>query len=245
MPLVVNTKKDPSQLASPTAPATSRLFSELLDLNHDAWRVSRNNGKWFFYREVGGGLSSSPQGSVVITSEIGKPQTLDFYSAKTKRSLLNTYADEVPRALRILIEREHIISLFTKLARGLDSTNWDNNLTFCGVNVVERRVSLRVGTHPYARLIGDAKSWMNGPALENTFSSQLRNPPGIVVFQREHKAPYVQCAISYPRAIEANFFSSRLMKGLDAVTEPIVSLVVKHNRNLEERYRDTEDGAYF
>ena len=241
---VVSTNKDISQLAVPTAPTTSRLFTELLDLDHDAWRVSRIEGKWIFYREVGGDRSSIPLGSVVITTEPGKPPTLDFYSARGKRSLVTTYADELPGAISLLVEREHVISLFTKLARGLDSAHWDNYLTFCGANVMERRSSLSAGTDAYLHLVGDAKSLILAPTPENSFPTKLRYPAGIVVSQYEHETPLMQCSITYPRAIEATFFCSRLTKGLDLITETMVSLVIQHNRNLEERYREPGDGTY-
>ena len=109
---------------------------------------------------------------------------------------------------------------------------------------MERRSSLSAGTDAYLHLVGDAKSLILAPTPENSFPTKLRYPAGIVVSQYEHETPLMQCSITYPRAIEATFFCSRLTKGLDLITETMVSLVIQHNRNLEERDREPGDGTY-
>jgi len=44
-----------------------------------------------------------------------------------------------------------------------------------------------------------------------------------------------RCLISYPRTIEAIFFSSRLTVGLDAITGAMVELITELNRRVEGR----------
>ena len=215
------------------AAAGSRLFSELLDTNHDAWRVFRDGPKWTFYREVGGRGSRAPLGAVVITSEPGKPQTCDFYSARGKRSLLTTYGDEVPRAAQTLIERERVITLFSKLASSLDAANWDHNLSFCGVAVLERRVQLRSGTRAFQQLVGDVKGRMTVSPSGGFRALPTIGTPGISVSEHEGTAPYVQCSITYPRPLNVTFFSSRLREGVHAITDRMVSMVVEHNRSVQ------------
>lgn len=214
----------------------SALFAELLDENHDAWRVARKDHVWCFYREVGDGGSSLPSGCVVLTSSPGKPLSCDFYTSGGKHSLINTYGDEVVRAAQSLIDREYIIALITKSARGLGIDNWNHSLSFSGSQVTERSAHLRGGTPIYDRIVGS--DW---PAMQRVapfYGSSLsarRHQPGLVVSQHENDVPVVRCLISYPRLIETTFASSRLRTGLYAVTEEMASLVVENNRAVEEQ----------
>ena len=57
--------------------------------------------------------------------------------------------------------------------------------------------------------------------------------PGLMVSQFDNEIPRAHCLISYPRTIEATFFSSRLREGLNDITEGMVSLIVRHNRSTE------------
>lgn len=214
----------------------SALFGELLDMNHDAWRVTRTGHEWCFYREVGHPESSLPFGCVVLKSSPGQPLSCDFYTSGGKHSLLNTYGDEVVRAAQSLIDREYIIALVTKSARGLGIDNWNHSLSFSGSHVTERSAHLRGGAPLYDRIVGS--DW---PAIQRTDPSHgrslsaRRHRPGLVLSQHEHDVPVVRCLISYPRTIETTFASSRLRAGLYAVTEEMVSLVVEHNRAVEEQ----------
>ena len=56
--------------------------------------------------------------------------------------------------------------------------------------------------------------------------------PGGMVSQYDNEAPRVRCLIAYPRTIEASFFSSRLREGLNDITEALVVLTARHNRNV-------------
>jgi hypothetical protein len=240
MSLLANDTKFSKPATIPVAPARSRLFAELLDSNHDAWRAFRDGEKWTFYREIGDGRPHLPYGAVVLTTEPGKPQTLDFFSTKGKRSLLATYADEVGAAAQQLIEREHIIALFTHLARQLECQSWDHKLSFCGAQVSERCVELQVGTPTYQRLVGDMKA-RTAPRTAVGLSHPARTQKlGLSVSQHEQNPPFVECCITYPRPIQARFFSFRLAGGLDVITNPMASVVTEHNRNLEERYGECD-----
>lgn len=214
---------------------SSRLFSELLDPNHDAWRVFKNGHQWAFYREIGGRAGTIPAGSVVLTTEVGKPQTLDIYTAKGRRSLMTTYADEVPSAAQELIDRERVLSLFSKLAYHLDPSSWDHNLSFAGVEVTERRVALRADAPVYDRLVGDAKARLVGASGSAWRALPHSGSPGLRVSEYEGAPPLVEYDLAYPRAIHGRFFSSRLRQGLHSITYQMVSLVVEHNRSLEGR----------
>ena len=217
-----------------TLPA-SRLFSELLDPNHDAWRVFKNGQQWVFYREIGARAGLFPAGSIVLTTEVGKPQTLDLYTAKGRRSLMASYSDEVPRAAQELIDRERVISLFSKLAYYLDPSSWDHSLSFAGVDVTERRVALRSDTPVYERLVGDVKSRLVGAPGGIWKALPHSGSPGMRVSEYDGAAPLVEYDFAYPRPINGRFFSSRLRQGLHPIPHQMVSLVVDHNRSLEGR----------
>jgi hypothetical protein len=215
----------------------SALFTELLDSNHDAWRVIRKDHVWCFYREVGDGESSLPSGCVVIKNSPGQSLRCDFYTSGGKQSLLNTYGDEIVRAAQSLVDREYIIALVTKSARGLGIDNWNHSLSFSGSHVTERCAHLRGGTSLYDRIVGSDWAASQRAALSHGISlSALRLQPGLVVSQRDNDVPIVRCLISYPRIIETTFASSRLRAGLYAVTEEMVSLVVENNRAVEEQW---------
>jgi hypothetical protein len=239
------------KLASPInlppfgGPQQSRLFRELLDTNHDAWRVTRKDRAWGFYREIDYGHKSLPFGSVVLTTEPGKPLTFDFYSGRGKHSLLNTYGDEVAHAAQTLIDREYIISLFTKYGRELSSKNWDHHLSFSGEQVTERSAQLRVGTPAHERIVGLAPPRSSRLAeYRATGIVGMPRHPGLMVSQHEGDVPFVECLVSYPRTIEATFFSSRLRVGLYAITEAMASLVIEHNRSVEGREGFTGPSAW-
>jgi hypothetical protein len=57
----------PSTVRPRDLSATSQLFSEMLDGNHDAWTITRPKDTWFFYREIGGPGSQFPCGAVVLS----------------------------------------------------------------------------------------------------------------------------------------------------------------------------------
>lgn len=214
----------------------SALFTELLDSNHDAWRVTRKDHVWCFYREVGDGANSLPSGCVVIKNSPGQSLRCDFYTSGGKHSLVNTYGDEVVRAAQRLIDREYIIALVTKSARGVGIDNWNHSLSFSGSQVTERSAQLRGGTPLYDRIVGS--DW---PAIQRAAPCHGRTvlarplQPGLVVSQHENDVPVVRCLISYPRLIETTFASLRLRAGLYAVTEEMASLVVENNRAVEEQ----------
>ena len=219
------------------ATSSSRLLAELLDANHDAWRVFRDFDRWTFYREVGGSGSSAPLGAVVLTSERGKPQTFDFYSARRKRSLLVSYGDEVSSAVQTLVERERVISLFTKLSHRLDARSWDHYISFSGVAVVERRVQLRPDSEAYHKLVGDVRGRVMVSPGGSVRALPPLGSPGVTVSEHEGAAPFVHCSITYPRPLQMTFFSSRLRVGLHVITDGMVSLVVEHNRSVERDRR--------
>ena len=230
-------EKNPSSQATLVAPPTrSRLFTELLDTNHDAWMVSREGGKFTFYREVGNGRAHVPFGSIVLTTGPGISQTLDFYSAKGKRSLLASYGHEVATAAQCLMDREYAISLFNGLAHTLRCQDWDHKLSFMGTEVSERRAELRAGTPAFQRLVGSVQ-W-GAPPESTVFLKNLayKHRCVLAVSQFDHHSPLIECRSTYPRMIEATFFSTRLTSGLDVITNPMATLVVEHNRNLERRY---------
>ena len=220
----------------------SALFGELLDMNHDAWRVTRTGHDWCFYREVGHGESSLPFGCVALKSSPGQPLSCDFYTSGGRHSLLNAYGDEVARAAQSLIDREYLIALVTKGARGLGSDNWNLSLSFSGSHVTERSAQLREGTSVYERIIGSGLPTTPRPAPCQPRAKEHRQQPGLFVSQHEQDVPVVRCLISYPRTIEATFASSRLRAGLYAVTEEMASMVVEHNRAVEEQREFGSDG---
>lgn len=226
------------------APRGSKLFSELLDPNHDAWRVSRQGARWTFYREVGEEERGLPLGAVVLTSEPGRPQTLDLYSSKGRRSLVQSYGEELPRAAQLLIDRERVLALFTKLAYYLDAPSWDHCLSFAKVEVTDRRVALRSTCAAYERLVGDLRSRVGVGANGSFKAMSFTNLPGLVVSEHEGQSPLMECSITYPRPIELRFYSNRLREGLHAITHTMVSLVVEHNRNLEGRVAESDSDEW-
>jgi len=242
MSLSVQRTEKFSELPTVGRPLQSKLFDELLDRDHDAWHVGRKGCAWSFYREIERGHSRLPHGAVVITSEPGKPQTFNFYSRRCSHSLIQSYGDEVAHAVQVLTDRERIIDIFTKCAASLSSQNWDQYLSFSGSQVTERTVKLRMGTPVYEKIVGTACSRFSRAAFRR---GELRIPKaeaGLMVSQFDNEVPRAHCLISYPRTIEATFFSSRLREGLNDITEEMVSLIVRHNRTIEEQrlgwYRD-------
>ncbi len=224
----------------PHALPTSRLFSELLDINHDAWRVFKNGNQWTFYREIGEQPGLYPSASIVLTTEVGKPQTLDLYTRRGRRSLMTSYGDEVPRAAQELIDRERIISLYSKLAYHLDPSSWDHNLSFAGVDVTERRVALRSDAPVYGRIVGDIKARLVGGARGTWKTLPHSGVPGIKVSEYEGGPPLVEYDLTYPRPLAGKFFSTRLRQGLHYITCQMVSMVVDHNRGVERREKRSD-----
>ena len=227
-----------SPTASPVnsgAPAQSHLFAELLSPNHDAWRVVRRDRAFSFYREIGHDHHLLPFGSIVLTTEPGRPQTFDFYSGRGRHSLLATYGDEVPRAAQILMDRERVISLFTKSAVVLSRKNWDHHLSFSGDQLKERCAALRHGSPLFERVVGATHTGFRPSSAGAEEISLPRIQAGLVVSQVEQESPMARCLISYPRTIEAIFFSSRLTVGLDAITGAMVELITELNRSVEGR----------
>jgi hypothetical protein len=219
------------------------LFSELLDENHDAWHVVRKGMAWSFYREIGHDHPRLPFGSIVITTEPGKPQSLDFYSTRSRHSLIQTYGDEVARAAQVLMDRERLIEMFNKCAVSLSSKHWLQNLGFNGSHVTERTAKLKMGTPIYEKIVGTACSRFSRASFRR---GELRMPkvePGVMVSQYDNEIPRAECLISYPRTIEATFFSSRLQTGLNHITEAMVSLIVRHNRAVEGQ-RSFDEGTF-
>jgi hypothetical protein len=236
MSLLLSERKNHSQTTGLVAPARSRLFTELLDANHDAWRVLRDGDTWTFYREIGDGRAHLPHGSIVLSTGPGTPQTLDFFCSKGRRSLVVSYGDEVAAAAQCLMEREHAIALFNGIASRGTCQNWDHKLSFIGIEVSERCAELRAGTAIFKRLAGDAKA---GAVLGSSAAATkigMKQRLGLAVSQHENHSPFMECHITYPRPIQARFFSSRLAVGLEAITNPMAALVIEHNRNLEQRY---------
>ncbi len=231
----VTTSPRTSIAGGPCAPVQSKLFNELLGPNHDAWRVVRKERAFSFYREIAHDHPRLPFGSIVLTTEPGRPQTFDFYSGRGKHSLLETFGDEVPRAAQILMDREHIISLFTKCAVDMSRSNWDHHLSFSGDQLKERCAILRHGSPIFNRLVGVTHSRFIRPAGGREEISLPRNHAGLVVSQIEHDVPSVRCLISYPRTIETTFFSSRLTAGLNAITGEMVELITELNRSVDGR----------
>lgn len=239
MPVAVHNPTTVESLATMSGPLPSRLISELLDGNHDAWRVCRQGRSWTFYREIGHGHPRLPFGAIVLKTEPGKPQTFDFYTSRGKRSLLPTYGEEVCRAAQALMDREYVIGLFTKCAVDLSSKNWDHQLSFCGDQLKERSARLRYGTDLYDRIVGTPLGRFSKHPTGGDEAAHPRKAPGLVVFQRENDVPWVQCLISYPRRIENSFYSSRLTEGLEAVTGEMVSVITELNRSVDNgRYFD-------
>ena len=224
-----------AQEARSESPRSSRLMAELLDSNHDAWRVFRCQSAWTFYREVGDGGGALPLGAVVMKTAPGQSQSIHFHSAHGSRSLIHSYGDEVPRAIQLLIDRERLISLFTRASFDSDPRMWDHSLSFSGTEVSERRVSLRGDAPLFERLVGNARSRISGFAGTRGQSSSSAVAPGIAVFEHDGQPPTVECSIIYPRPINLIFHSSRLRIGLNALTNGMVSLVVEHNRSVERR----------
>ena len=232
---VVHKTSDPSPQRSSCAPLQSNLFVELLSPDHDAWRVVRKDRTYSFYREIGHEHPRLPFGSIVLTTQPGKPQSFDFYSGRGRRSLLNTYGDEVQQAAQILLDREYIIALFTRAAVANNQRNWDHHLTFSGDQLTERSTSLRAGAPLYEKLVGN--TYLPGTPSSSTHGtlSLPHNQAGIVVSQRENDAPIARCLISFPRMTELTFVSSRLNAGLDAITGEMVGLITELNRSVENR----------
>lgn len=235
MSLAVTTSSRTSIAGGALPPVQSNLFHELLGPNHDAWRVMQRDRAYSFYREIGHDHPRLPFGSLVLTTEPGRPQTFDFYSGRGKHCLLGTYGDEVPRAAQILLDREHIISLFTKAASDLSRKNWDHHLSFSGDQLKERGASLRHGSPLFERIVGTTHTRFRRPPAGAEELSLPRIQAGLVVSQVEHDSPMVRCLISYPRTIEATFFSSRLTVGLDAITGEMVELITELNRSVDGR----------
>lgn len=231
-----------SPLTTLSGPSRSRLLSELLDANHDAWHVGRKGHSWSFYREIGHEHPLLPFGSVVLTTAIGKPQTFDFYSGRGKRSLLTTYGEEVAHATQTLTDREYVISLFTTCAREPGASTWDHRLRFCGDHLTERCVSLRYGTAIYDRIVGAPRPQLSRLSIKHERLVPPRIQAGLFVSQHDNDVPMARCLISYPRTIEATFFSSRLRAGLEAITGNKVSLIAELNRSAARRgYLDESD----
>lgn len=224
-----------SLTASCCAPVQSNLFNELLGPNHDAWHVVRKERSYSFYREVGHNHPRLPFGSIVLTSEPGRPQTFDFDSGRRKHSLLRTYGDEVPRAAQILMDREYIIGLFTRCAVEFGRKYWDHHLSFCGDQLKERCATLRYGTPLFDRIVGTTHSRFSRSAGSKDGLSLPRTEVGLVVSQHDNQVPLVRCLLSNPRAIQATFSSSRLTQGLDAITAALVGLIQDLNRDVEDR----------
>jgi hypothetical protein len=236
MSLVVHKTALPTSHTAPScAPLQSNLFSELLGPDHDAWRVARRDRAYSFYREVGHDHPRLPFGSIVLTTEPGKPQTFDFYSGRRKHSLLQTFGDEVPRAAQILMDREHVISLFTRCAVDLGRKNWDHHLSFCGDQLKERCATLRYGTRLFDHVVGNTHSRFSRPISGREELSMPRTDAGLVVSQYDNGVPVLRCLIANPRTIEATFASSRLVPGLDAITGAMVGHIQELNRSVEDR----------
>jgi hypothetical protein len=244
MSLLANDRRNLPHTFGLVAPARSHLFSELLDANHDAWRVLRKGDTWTFYREIGEGRVHLPLGAVTLTTGPGVQQTLDFVSTKGTRSLLPTYGPEVAAAAQHLMDREYCVELFSRLARMSTSSFWDYKLSFCGARVTERYAKLRESTPIFQRVAGDANEIgiARGSSCFSYHGPTQR--PGLVVSQHEQKRPLIECYITYPRPITMRFFSSKLTVGLEAITNPTASLVLELNGNLEQGYREFGTGDY-
>jgi hypothetical protein len=240
MSLFSSLQKRSSLLPSTDQPVRSRLFREILDANHDAWDVSCKNGTWTFYREIGTSRNRLPFGSIVLTTGRGITPSVDLYSARGKRSLLSSYHPECAVAAQSLMDREYILSLFNGLARTASCRDWDRMLSFNGPVVVERHARVRSGTNALRCLVGGAMWSANPTAAPCQRSFASLHKCALSVSQYDQGSPVIECRITYPRAIEAKFVSSRLLSGLDALTNPLASLGVEHNRSLERRY---EGGA--
>jgi hypothetical protein len=172
----------------------------------------------------------------VLSTGPGTPQRLDFFCSKGRRSLVVSYGDEVAAAAQCLMEREHAIALFNGIASRGNCQHWDHKLSFIGIQVSERCAELRAGTAIFKRLAGDAKA---GAVLGSSAAATkigMKQRLGLAVSQHEHHSPLMECHITYPRPIQARFFSSRLAVGLEAITNPMAALVIEHNRSLEQRY---------
>ena len=217
----------------------SLLFSELLDQNHDAWRVFRNGNGWVFCREIGDTTRGLPSGMVVLAVENNKAPAIHLYTNKGRRSLITTYGDELPAAIQLLVDRERIIGIFTKLAHTLAPSSWDHNLSFSKLDVTERHVALRSSEAAYEHLVGDIKGRMpvtSGSAFKTIMPAYSR---GISVSEFDGGVPFVEYSITYPRPLTGRFFSNRLRDGLNATTQQMVSLVLEHNRTVEGRVADS------
>jgi hypothetical protein len=243
MSLAVQTTSHTQNLPAIGRPLQSRLFQELLDRDHDAWHVVRNGRAWSFYREIGHDHPRFPFGSIVLTTEPGKPQSLDFFSGRGRHSLIQTYGPEIAHAAQTLMDRERILEMFNKFAATLSSKHWDQHLSFSGSQLTERTAKLRVGTPTYERIVGTACSRFSRRAFRRGELSMPQTPPGLMVSQFDNEAPLAQCLIAYPRTIEAAFFSSRLREGLYDVTGSMVSMIVRHNREAE-RQRSFDEGNF-
>lgn len=235
MSLAVQKPASPASSAPSCAPAQSSLFAELLSSNHDDWRVVRKERAHSFYREIGHDHPRLPFGSLVLTTEPGKPQTFDFYSARGRYSLLRTYGDEVRHAAQILMDREYIISLYTRSAANRAQQNWDHHLSFSGEQLTERSTTLRYSAPLYQKIVGSTHFALTPPPAGRCDISLPRHQAGLVVFQRENEVPVARCLISYPRKMEMTFSSSRLSQGLDAITGEMVGFISELNRDVENR----------
>lgn len=221
--------------------AASRLFSELLDSNHDAWKIERPRERWFFYREVGGTNSHFPPGSVVISERTGSVATCDFYHSRGRHSLLETFQQEVPQAIDILLSRERCIALFNGLAHTSPKKLFDHSLGFCGEKVTNRIVRLRTDTSVYEHLVGNTHtdlypSSTSGAHFHGLKRSSNALSAGIMVSQHGDDIPKIECSLNYPRPISLQFSSARLWTGVHAVTDSLALLVTEHNREVEQRF---------
>jgi hypothetical protein len=229
-------KKDaPLSLAPRQGAQYSRVISELLDLDHDAWKIQLNGHRSTFYRETGGKGSVLPFGAIAITSAPYKPQKMTFHCAAGTHSILEAYRDDLPEMVDTLLSRERAISLFNGLARTIHSTHWEHNLGFAGTLVTKREIRLRSDAPLFQKLVESLPPLATLPLLGASKPHPERAPAGIVVEQLEGAAPVMRCTLNYPREISLTFQSARLWKGLRAVTDTLVNLVVEHNRELAER----------
>jgi len=236
---VVHTVKPTPTRESLCAPARTALFTELLNDNHDAWKVARKERAYSFCREFGHDHPLLPFGLLVLTTEPGKPQTFDFYSARGKHSLLTTYGDEVREAAQILMDREYIIALYTKSAIQHGQENWEHHLSFSGDQLTRRTTTLKHRAPLFDKIVGSTFNPLSSSPVGTGALSLPRYRAGLVISQHENEVPVVRCQISYPREIEMTFSSSRLCKGLDAITGEMVSFISDLNRRVEtQRYLD-------
>lgn len=220
--------------------ATSPLFAELLDRNHDAWRIMRRADTWFLHREVGGSGSHLPHGSIVLSQGPHSDISFNFYHSRGRHSLLETYRPEVCKAIDILLSRERCIALFNGLAHSSVEHLFHIRLGFDGDKVTERRVKLNNDSEWYKHLVDDGQPCSEKPLGSHSDlkhnAAKVQIAPGILVSQKGDDTPSMECCLRYPRPLSLQFSSNRLSSGLQVITTDLSRRVVEHNREVARNF---------